>query len=1027
MPLFTAIGASLAGSLGLGALGQSLISTALSIGALYAVNKLFAPDVDIPRPDTRRPGPALAVDNARWVVGRARTGGVRTFFQEVDREFWMVQTISEGSCEGIERIWVNGERVAFTRNGTHLDCGKAIPNAPLDPDEEPTDYTDRLEIYEYFSAGGNQGAEIREACSDFTEEHLGHGLSWVAIRCIQPEYGDDTENRFWFRIPDVEFLVKGIHITWPGVTTPTWTENAAALRFWFETVRKGIPESVVDVTSFNAAYNTCEATVNFTLPAEYAGFTGSFKRYTINGVVSSAHGAEDIASEMDQAWQGNIAEAGGVLHFNAGADRTVRYNLTEEDTVSMGDIQTGPSLQDRINAVTMTVEQSLDHDYLQYDLPEVRDPDAFTRDRNQYLPLDTGQRLFIDGPVRAAWMAYIALRDARGSMRIPLTVRPGTEAAPFAYMGILPGEWVTYSNSEIGLNNKLFMVVSRSIHEDFSVTLLLEEQFTGNFAENLILPPLRPRDINIGNQRIVPEVDNLTLDEIAEVQGDGTTLVLLYAMWDSNAFQTEIQMRVKGETDTRNATTKFQRYGFPGVLVGTTYEVRARHVNRFEVTGTWTDWEERLIGGDLTPPADPVNFTLETEAGGWLAKWDPPTEEDYLHTQIWENTTNDFASARKVAENDSTEHIQLGYRTQRTVYVWARHVDRSKNLSGTATDSIQTGVHPVDYEDPAGTYTNSGRNIICYWEGNRQLTSNPTQLSLMNRLVGKTLQVIIEADDGTQTSATFSPVSEIGTNSASPSELGFAWKTVGASMFMYTNSAKSALFVSKASGADFAVRAVLGQRSPLETDTPIRDVPRAPPTKFNTHTCGENGSVSLVDGLINVSFGAVNDIFGDAFGGGLLTGLTSVVLGGPDADPARQGEVGLNFGDSFRPDVASTICVDLIINGKRVPILGEGDGGLTDLSSIGSYLIDNAGSLLLSALTGADADTQICVDVKGEIPQDAHAPQLTLTDLTTIEETSTAILEATTDGGVFDEIEYSWEIVSGGGTLEAVDDENIGT
>ena len=1019
MPLFTAAGVFIAGAIfGGSALAAAVIGTVLAAGALYAITKLLAPDQS--RPDTRRTGPAVAVDAARWVLGTARTAGSRKFYQETNggEVFWLAHAISEGKCNNINKIWVNGVQVLFTRNGNHLDCGMSVPvPSPAEGGDNPTNFENKLDVYQYFEADGNDGAEIRAACSDWTDDHRMIGISWVAIRLRQPDY-EDADGRFWHNVPEIQFEVEGIQTTWPGQPTLTWTDNAAALRYWLETVRKGIPAMVVDTASFAAAFTVCDASVTFQLPPEYAGFTGTFKRYTVNGIVTSGHSVVDVASEMDQAWQGNIAEAGGVLHFNAGADRVVRYNLSEVDTISMGSIHTGPAIQERVNALTMTLNQSKDHSYLPYDLPEIRDIDAFARDGSQHFPLDTGERLFVDAPVRAAWLAYIGLRDARGSMRFPVTLRPGTAAAPFAYMGILPGQWIMYSNGEHGLVDKLFQVSARTIHENFTVTLVLEEQFRGNYAENLILPPLKPRDIRINGGRTVPEFADLALDEIAEVQGDGTVIVYLYVTWTSTAYRTEVQMRVEGTTDVQNAETRFLQVGFPGVRVGETYEIRARHANRDDAVGPWTRWTARRIGGDVMPPALPTGMTVEALPGGHITKWEPATEDDYLHTEVWQNITADFVTATKIAEIDASEWSQVGFRTQQMVYVWVRHIDRSKNLGGTATASVETGVHPVDYEDPGGMYTNSGRNVICYWEGDQSVTTVPATLSLMNRLIGKTLEVTIRSALGVHATSSYCSLGSIGTTFQGRVMLGFAWHGGAANLFLHTNAGKTALIATKAAGDDFSLVCILGLRSPQETDTPIPDVPRRPPRTFDVTTCASGASVSSVGGMLNIDFPVPSDIVGGAFESGLLSGITSMVLGGPLAPSGLQGVLGFDIGSSFLPEVAGTVRAELSVGGLRVPLLGPGDGGLLTPPSPGQYSIANAGSAVLAAvLAYSGGSSRVCLSLQGSIPVVAEAPDLSITDIVSIGENETATFEATLSGGTYDTVEYSWEIVSGGGTL----------
>jgi len=51
----------------------------------------------------------------RWVVGRARVEGIPVWIKESDNDFYMVLAISEGSCDRIERLWVQGEEVEIDR------------------------------------------------------------------------------------------------------------------------------------------------------------------------------------------------------------------------------------------------------------------------------------------------------------------------------------------------------------------------------------------------------------------------------------------------------------------------------------------------------------------------------------------------------------------------------------------------------------------------------------------------------------------------------------------------------------------------------------------------------------------------------------------------------------------------------------------------------------------------------------------------------------------------------------------------
>ena len=68
-------------------------------------------------------------------------------------------------------------------------------------------------------------------------------------------------------------------------------------------------------------------------------------------------------------------------------------------------------------------------------------------------------------------------------------------------------------------------------------------------------------------------------------------------------------------------------------------------------------------------------------------------------------------------------------------------------------------------------------------------------------------------------------------------------------------------------------------------------------------------------------------------------------------------------------------------------------------------------------MAGVGAGAEVCIEMKGDIPEPIEPPTLTITDIESITENETAALEATLMGGSYDTAEYSWEVVSGGGTL----------
>ena len=701
-----------AGALGAGA--AAIAGTSILVGFAINAGLAFAATLLAPKPPTfdlggltgydpasvdTRSRVVAAVEGARWILGRARTGGSLKFYEEVDFEpeedsgdsrvdggdLWLAIALSEGACDDIEAVWINGEEVNFTSSGNKLTIGTQISDTEVD-------YTDKIAIYKYLAADGSQGAEIRAACSGFTDAHRFTGLSWMAVHLHQPAYGGD-DARFWSRQPAIEVLVKGLRITWPGQTVPRWTENAAALRYWLETTRGGLDPAAVDRTAFDAAYAVCNANTVIGSPDLPSGYTRTSLRYEVNGIVTADMDFAAVRREFDMCWQGWAIESGGMLYFTPGADRAAVGAIVEDDTLDIGEVRPAPALQARNNAIAMTLTQSRDDGYQPFDVPQTVDNPALQRDDSFFLPQDGGRRWLVNTPVTALRLQSIMLRRLRPSLTMSMRVTPGPNLSRLAWK---PGDRITVTNSEYGLEDFL-VEITRITVDDANLALLLEldEVRVGAYSDDLDLPPIKRRDITIAGPRSVPSMPLPTMDEIAEVQSDGTTLVILAVDYEQNGYRAEIEYREQGTTEILGTDQSVSgRVSFSPVAVGKTYEARGRYLSFDGYPGPYSLWANRTIGGDLTPPAAPVfpEGAFYALPGGYGVDWTPPTESDYAQTWIFQNLTDTVeANAVLIGKVSDIGFQRLGFSSVQQVRLWARHVDRSGNRSASTMITGDTG------------------------------------------------------------------------------------------------------------------------------------------------------------------------------------------------------------------------------------------------------------------------------------------------------------------------------------------------
>ena len=620
VPLFTALGAKIA------AAKVTLIVSAAISGGTALVNRLLRPGIRNEALDGAKSTIRSEIVPARWILGEGvRTPGALVYFGSAGREARMALVLGEGECGRIaDQVWIDGQAVPLIRT--------ADTDGDLLKPQATSKYADKIEFREYFAADGTQGTHMRTAAPSQTYEydqgdgtydsdpiyetefqreqgqqaepyvtpfpvwdatHKLDGLSWVYASLTQPEYGQDIDKRFWTRVPNLEFLIDGLKITWPGESTPTLTSNAASVRYWWETERRGRLASAIDVSSFTSAHLLSDEDVDATnggvdpLPAGYSDWPSTSKRYSIRGVFASGDDIGGVEDRLDAAWAGEVVESAGKLYFRPGVDRAAVLSIGDAQIIEPPVARPWPSLQERVNALTGEIPQSTQHDWSALSLPQV--PETVT---TAALARAGGKRsgharlAYLSDPLAAGRLLIVNLRRGQESLRLELVVTPGET---FQRTGLIPTDRVLLTNSEYGLVDQRMEVERVLIRQDGAVTLTLREDIDGTYDDTLVLPPLAPRVIRLEDDRQVPAVVGLASDEIADTGSDGVTTIHLLVSWAAaDARETEVNNRRDSSDAWESIISVGSNLRLPGVVAGETYEIRARHWNRRGVAGEWS-------------------------------------------------------------------------------------------------------------------------------------------------------------------------------------------------------------------------------------------------------------------------------------------------------------------------------------------------------------------------------------------------------------------------------------------------------
>lgn len=697
-----------------------------------------------------------AVVPARWILGTARVGSVLFFYRPVGRDAFMVLGVAEGELEGLEAIIVNGKKLAleaaqqlgtddgrlfrpavgdefrdkilffehFKGDGTQgvqfrnaLGGSSTVQRDTSDDSGQPDGNSEDFDPYsDYFPFEDPPGSGLefdpllrqpvdRGPEDDYpgqaalalsmpwTAAHKLNGISWVGVRLMQPDYGTDYKERFWSHLPDIEFIVKGSKITWLGQDVATWTENAAALRYWWETVRRGRTAAQINTGRFNAAYTLCNEDVEIPaseVPAGYNDFPRIAKRYAINGLVTSGDDVSRIEQQFDACWCGHVIESSGELRFEPGTDRTPEFSLGADDLAEEPIVFPWTAIHQRVNAIKADLAQSSVHDYGPLSLREFKDSAAIARDgetRSETAPLD-----FVSDPLTGGRISAVLLRQSRESMRLQVRAKPGDLASSNSPLRWRPLSVVLLTLPKLGLNASRFYVEAPTVNTDFTVSGMLREDLTGTYATTLVLPAIKEREIVFPERVPAPYPVGVRIDEIARLDRDGKTVIFLVVKWEgAPTLTTEVRIREKagvGETEKdwvyHESKTRYKY--IPNLVAGLTYQVQVRHLSATQTGSAWLAFEH-LVAGDLMPPSALMNWDVDFREAGFRATWTVPADQDLKHIEIWVidsdadgNQPAGRGARLALAVGDQFETIGLYAANLRKRWARARPVDFSGNL-----------------------------------------------------------------------------------------------------------------------------------------------------------------------------------------------------------------------------------------------------------------------------------------------------------------------------------------------------------
>ena len=447
-----------------------------------------------------------------------------------------------------------------------------------------------------------------------------------------------------------------------------WTSSAAAIRYWFLTKLRGVPHTAIDRNSVVEAGRIC-----------------SERSYAVNGVIADDEDVNEIEDLFDFAWQGQVIDAGGVLLFRPGADRDPVLTLdVDDEAVSIDAVKPAPSLSERVNELTLTLDQSDAHQFRPMAMPPVVDRETQDRDGRR-LAKDLGNiRLVTHAPTANRLMA-IALKRARANTRFAYTLPPGDD---YRWLTIRSTDRIRINDSENGLSAFLAEVLTFTVNEDWSVSIELQAAPDGIYDDDAAFPPLILPAIDVADPTDVATPTGGTATAFDEKNPDGTTISGFEVTWDDTATPgTDLRYRKAGNTQWIFANSPASPIRVVPLLAGD-FEYQLRHVSSKNIASEWTPTATVTIERDQIPPANPRNFAVAAIAGGYQATWTASPDTDYHHTQVYDAPTGTAFTDATLRTTTAGLLFERHSLTTDTLDVWIRHVDTWGNASGEASATV---------------------------------------------------------------------------------------------------------------------------------------------------------------------------------------------------------------------------------------------------------------------------------------------------------------------------------------------------
>ena len=574
------------------------------------------------------------------IYGERLVGGTRVFIETSGTDntyLYVALVLSEGEVNSIEEIRVDDKVVTFDGALTH---GTVREVASSDGNFYK-DSTSHIQIQAFLGKDDQVASSVLSTLSSWGSNHKLSGICYLALRF---KWNQDI----FGGIPQVQAKVKGKKIVTLASNlseqTASFSTNPAFCLLDYlrnERYGKGIATTDIDLQSFYDASQVCVTQVT--------PFSGGsdINIFDCNAVIDTSKKVLDNVRDIVRGMRGYLPYVQGKYKLVIETTGTASVSLNEDDIIG-GYALASPTKNSKFNRVIVSyINPDRNYQVDEVQFPPIDDSGLASADQHATMKTADGGFLLenrsdfrtITSTYQAEEMAEIILRRSREALGLSINCN-------FKAYELHIGEIVNVSLTSLGFSNKAFRVITMIFNEDYTISLNLVEYQASHYTWASKTQVSSTPSTNLPTPFTIQPPASITLSDEMIEYADGVVLtrlnIVISASPDSFVQYYQVEAKKTSESNFKIISSGTElRHEFLNVIDGENYTVRAKAINSFGVSSTFTSATHTVVGATETP-ADVTDLSVSLVGSNQMElSWTPVADLDISWYEIrFQNVTS---------------------------------------------------------------------------------------------------------------------------------------------------------------------------------------------------------------------------------------------------------------------------------------------------------------------------------------------------------------------------------------------------